>query len=106
MYSSPGSTPADLHSFLYVLTPTGQDALNLLCEGLPKTSTGLQEPRMDYFLPPLMYRVPQYVPKAFPRNLHIQLPLQGTADAPPLILLVPPDCKTNHCIPTQVSITK
>ena len=104
MYSSPGSTPADLHSFLYMLTPTGQGELTLLCGGLPKVFTGLQEPRLGYFLPPLTYRVPQYMPTAFPRNLHIQLPHlhtpQGIADAPPLVPHVPPECITYHQVPT------
>ena len=36
MYSSPSSTPADLHSFLSVHTNTGQGVLNLLCGELPK----------------------------------------------------------------------
>ena len=91
MYSSLSSTPAGLHYFPYVLTPTGQGALNLLCGGLPKASTGLYEPRLGYFLPLLTYRVPEYVPTAFLRNLHIQCPhvctFQGTADIPPLIPL-------------------
>ena len=91
MYSSPSSTLANLHSFLYVLTPTGQGVLNLTWGGLPKASTDLWKPRLGYFLPPLKYRVPQYVPTTFLRNLHIQHPhmhtLQGTVDLPPLILL-------------------
>ena len=110
MYSSPGSTPADLHSFLYMLTPTGQGVQNLLCGGLPKASTGLHEPRLGYFLPPLTYRVPQYIPTAFPRNVHIQLPHLrtplSTADTPPLVPLVPPEHINNHWVLTWVIITK
>ena len=41
MYPFPGSTPVDLHSMLYMLTPTGQGVLNLPCGGLPKASIGL-----------------------------------------------------------------
>ena len=36
MYSSPSSTPADLHSFL---TPTDQGVLNPLCGGLLKATS-------------------------------------------------------------------
>ena len=100
MYSSPGSTPADLHFLLYVLTPAGQGVLNLPCGGLPKASTGLQESRLGYFLQPLMYRVPQYVLTAFLRRLHIQLPLLltllDTADAPPIVPLDFHECINNH----------